>query len=64
MTMELRTEDLDRLGEKETPTNLINLVRRGTKGVPGGGKMWSAYLRLLETYEGEESKDLETMPGE
>jgi len=26
--------------------------------------MWSAYPRQLETHEGEESKDLEALPGE
>ena len=41
---------------KETPPSLINLVRRATN-------MWSAYLRLLKTHEGEEIKDLETVPG-
>ena len=44
--------------------NLINLVRRATKSVPGSGNMWSAYLRLLETHKGEEIKDFETVPGE
>ena len=32
--------------------------------MPGCGSMWSLYLRLLETHEGEEIKDLETVPGE
>jgi hypothetical protein len=32
--------------------------------VPGSGAVWSAYLSLLDRYEGEEVKDLETVPGE
>ena len=58
--MKLRAEEFDRLGN---PPNLINLARRATKSVPGSGSMWSAYLRLLETHEGEEIKGLETVPG-
>ena len=46
------------------PPNLIKLVRRATRSVPGSGSMWSLYLRLLETYEGGEIKDLEAVPGE
>ena len=34
------------------------------KSVPGSGTMWSAYLRLLETHNGEVIKDRETVPGE
>jgi len=49
---------------KETPPELINLVRRATKSVPGSGTMWSAYPRLLETHNGEVIKDRETVPGE
>ena len=51
------------MGERETPPFLIDLARRATKSVPGSSAMWSAYLRLLETYEGEAIKDLETVPG-
>ena len=50
--------------EKETLPNLINLVRRATKSMPGSGTLWSAYLRLLETHKGEEIKGVEIVPGE
>jgi hypothetical protein len=52
------------MGQRGTPPNLINLVRRATKSVPGSGNMWSEYIRLLETYKGEDIKDLETVAGE
>ena len=49
------------MGEREMPPFLIDLTRRVTKSVPGSGGMWSAYLRLLEPYEGEVIKDLEAV---
>jgi len=47
--------------EKETPPKLDQPC---AKCKPGGGNMWSAYPRQLETHEGEESKNLETLPSE
>jgi hypothetical protein len=41
-----------------------NRVRRATECVPGSGNMWSAYTHLLKVHKGEESKDVETVPGE
>ena len=56
LTMELRTEELDK---QETPPNLINLLRRPTKSVPGSSTLWFAYILLLEMHGGEYIKDLE-----